>query len=244
MRVFAVVEYVGTNYFGWQKQAKEITIQGQIEGILSKILNTNIIIHGSGRTDAGVHAHGQTFHFDIEKEDVDINQLKYSVNCLLPKDIHIKHMEVAQEDFHARISAKSKLYQYEIHLGKISVFYYPYVEEILCPFDTKKFEQALDMFVGTHDFRNFTSKEDEEGFSFERTIYSIVVDKCNKHLIINLHGTGFMRYMIRFIIGTAIAYARGQIELDYITSRLDSETREISAYKASAKGLVLKEVVY
>lgn len=244
MRIFAIVEYVGTNYYGWQKQVKQVTIQGQIEGILSKILNTNINIHGSGRTDAGVHARGQTFHFDVQKDNVDVKQLMYSLNCLLPSDIHIRHMEEVAEDFHARISAKSKLYQYEIHLGKISVFYYPYVEEILYQFDVKKFEQALDMFVGTHDFRNFTSKEDEEGFSFERTIYSIVVDKCNEHLIINLHGTGFMRYMIRFIIGTAIAYARGQIDLDYIKSRLDSEKREISAYKASAKGLVLKEVVY
>lgn len=244
MRVFAVVEYVGTNYFGWQKQAKEITIQGQIEGILSKILNTNIIIHGSGRTDAGVHAHGQTFHFDIEKEDVDINQLRYSLNCLLPKDIYVKSMNVVADDFHARISAKSKIYQYDIHLGKVSVFYYPYVEEILFPFDVDKFEKALYTFIGTHDFRNFTSKEDEEGFSFERTIYSIVINRNQDLLTINLHGTGFMRYMIRFIIGTAIAYARGQIELDYIISRLNSETREISAYKASAKGLVLKEVVY
>lgn len=243
-RVLMIVEYNGSCYFGWQKQVKEISIQSVIEETLSKILNTEINIQGSGRTDAGVHAFGQTFHFNIEKENVDLNQLMYSLNCLLPKDIHIKSVKQVEDDFHARISAKSKKYEYNIHLGKSSVFDYPFVEEILVPFDEEKFYKALSYFVGKHDYRNFTSKEDEVGFSFEREIYSIDTKKIENKITITIHGNGFMRYMIRFIIGTAIAFAKGQIELDFITSRLDNSDRQITCYKAASKGLFLKEVIY
>jgi tRNA pseudouridine(38-40) synthase len=121
---------------------------------------------------------------------------------------------------------------------------YPFVEEILVPFDEEKFYKALSYFVGKHDYRNFTSKEDEVGFSFEREIYSIDTKKIENKITITLHGNGFMRYMIRFIIGTAIAFAKGQIELDFITSRLDNPDRQITCYKAASKGLFLKEVIY
>ena len=117
-RILMEVEYNGASYYGWQKQIKEISIQSVIEGVLSKILNKETIISGSGRTDAGVHAYGQTFHFDVEKDNIDINQLLYSMNCLLPDDIRIKNVKDVANDFHARISAKSKIYEYNIHIGK------------------------------------------------------------------------------------------------------------------------------
>ena len=244
-RILMEVEYIGSSYFGWQKQIKEISVQSVIEGVLSKILNTDIHIYGSGRTDAGVHAYGQTFHFDIEKENVDINQLMYSTNCLLPKDIRIKNAKFVVSDFHARISAKSKIYEYNIHIGKSDVFTYPYVEEILVPFNINKFNEALSYFKGEHDFKNFTSKEDEEGFSFVREIYDIKVVNNDNKIKILLHGNGFMRYMIRYIIGTCIAYAKGQIDLDFIISRINCVgERQITCYKASSKGLFLKEVIY
>ena len=243
MRVLVTCEYDGGKYFGWQKQVNEISVQSTIENVISKILNCPTVIHGSGRTDAGVHAHGQTFHFDINKT-VDINQLLYSCNCLLPKDIRLKSIIEVDDDFHARISAKEKTYVYRIKIGKSNVFEYPYVEEILVPFDEEKFARSLSLFVGEHDFRNFTSKEEEEGFSFVRHIYNINIEKEKDIISISLNGNGFMRYMIRFIVGTCIAFAKGQIDEEYILSRIDSKDRKISCNKANSKGLFLKEVKY
>lgn len=243
MRILVTVEYDGSKYYGWQKQVSDISVQSVIEGVLSRILNSQISIQGSGRTDAGVHAYGQTFHFDVDKE-VDINQLMYSSNCLLPKDIRFKHIMCVNDDFHARISAREKTYEYHIKLGKSSVFDYPFVEEILVPFDENRFYEALTLFVGEHDFRNFTSKEEEEGYSFVRNIYDIKYNKEDNVISISLTGNGFMRYMIRFIIGTCIAYGKGQIDKEYIVSRLDNSERNIVCYKASSKGLFLKEVKY
>ena len=244
IRVLMEVEYIGFSYCGWQKQPNGVSVQSAIEQVLSKILNADIHIYGSGRTDAGVHAYGQVFHFDIDKENVELNQLMYSTNCLLPSDIRIKNVKEVENNFHARINAKSKIYEYNIHLDKSDVFTFPYVEEILVPFNIDKFIEALNYFKGQHDFRNFTSKEEEEGFSFVREIYDINVEINDNKIKISLHGNGFMRYMIRYIIGTAIAYAKGQIDLDFITSRIDNDERKITCYKASSKGLFLKEVIY
>ena len=105
MRLLCQVSYKGTNYQGWQKQIDTPTVQGTIEKVLSQILNSEINIYASGRTDAGVHAQKQYFHFDINK-DVDINRLKYSANCLLPKDIYINSIKPVSDYFHARYSAK------------------------------------------------------------------------------------------------------------------------------------------
>ena len=105
MKLLCCVTYKGTEYQGWQKQPGTPTIQGEIEKVLSQILNSEINIQGSGRTDAGVHAENQYFHFETEKE-IDLDRLRYSANCLLPKDIFIKSISKVNDDFHARYSAK------------------------------------------------------------------------------------------------------------------------------------------
>ena len=110
MRLLGQVSYKGTNYQGWQKQKNALTIQEEIEKVLSKILNSKIEINGSGRTDAGVHAQRQYFHFDVKKNDIDLDRLRYSANCLLPKDIFINSIKAVSDDFHARFSAKGKTY--------------------------------------------------------------------------------------------------------------------------------------
>jgi len=131
MKLLAIVEYLGTSYHGWQKQINANSVQEEIEKVLSQILNTEINIYGSGRTDAGVHAKGQTFHFEVNKE-VDLAKLLYTSNMLLPNDIHIKEMKEVDNDFHARYSAKKKVYEYLINRGDKNPFifgrtlYYPY----------------------------------------------------------------------------------------------------------------------
>lgn len=245
MKIFGVVEYNGTKYQGWQKQVGAKTIQHEMEKVISKVLNTPTVVFGSGRTDAGVHALAQTFHFSTEKEHLDLNLLMHSFNCLLPEDIQIISLQFVNKDFHARLSAKAKIYEYRIHIGKTSVFSYDFEEEVFLPFDKELFKQALALFIGEHNFQNFTSKEDDDD-DFVREIYSIRVITDEKNIRVEFKGDGFMRYEIRYLIGTAIAVAKGQIGLDFIKTRLDpvDKERKIVSYKAASKGLFLKEVIY
>ena len=115
MKILAKVQYLGTKFYGWQKQIDTPTVQEEIEKVLSKILDYEVNIYGSGRTDAGVHAKGQTFHFELKK-DFDLNKLKYAFNSLICDDIHIDYFKVVNEDFHARFSATGKHYCYYINL--------------------------------------------------------------------------------------------------------------------------------
>ena len=242
MKILAKVSYLGTNYHGWQIQPNGLTIQEVIESTLSKILNTPTKIYGSGRTDAGVHALNQAFHFELNK-DFDLERLKYSLNSLLPDDISINSLDKVSDDFHARFSAKKKHYQYRINTLKKNPFlyqttaYYPY------PFDMTKFMQALDLFVGEHNYQNFTSKEEDED-SYKREIYDIKVVVEEEYISVDLIGNGFMRYMIRDIIGTCLAVASGKEELTYITDRLDTDKDMHTAYRASPEGLFLIDVIY
>lgn len=245
MRILAKVSYKGTNYQGWQKQINAPTIEEEIEKVLSKILNTPTNIYGSGRTDAGVHAVNQTFHFDVSK-DIDLGKLKYSANCLLPKDIYIKNMEIVDESFHARYSAKKKIYQYIIHFNTRDVFNNDLKATILEKCDIDILKKSLLLFKGEHNYSNFTSKEEDEN-NFVRTIYQIDTkyDESKEDLIITLEGNGFMRYMIRFIVGTCIAISQNKEDISFIKDRLDSkEERNIVSYKAPSEGLYLLDVIY
>ena len=241
MKILAKVQYLGTKFYGWQKQIDTPTVQEEIEKVLSKILDYEVNIYGSGRTDAGVHAKGQTFHFELKK-DFDLNKLKYAFNSLICDDIHIDYFKVVNEDFHARFSATGKHYCYYINLKEKTPFnyqtslYYPY------PFDEDLFTEALRLFVGKHDFRNFTSKEEDEK-NFMRNIYMIEVMK-EEFIEVHFYGDGFMRYMIRNVIGTALAVASKKENLNYISSKLDTKERDITSHKANSEGLCLLDVMY
>ena len=142
MRVFGIVSYKGTKFLGWAKQPKVITVQGEIEKALSQVLNTETLIYGSGRTDAGVHALAQTFTFDINK-DVDLNKLCFSINRMIDKDIKILSFTQVEDDFHARFSAKRKTYMYKIRLGVKDPFENEYQYVYPFSFDFDLFSKAL-----------------------------------------------------------------------------------------------------
>lgn len=245
MRYFAVVSYRGTNYCGWQKQtvSKLPSIEETIESVLSRILNSEIKIYGSGRTDAGVHALGQTFHFDVDKE-VDTKKLMHSVNELLPKDIRILELKTVDEKFHSRFSAVAKTYIYKIRNAKTSSAFHSDLEWTLGqPLDIKKMREAAEVFKGEHNFQNFTSKEvDEQKFS--RNIGDICIFSENSEVEISLTGNGFMRYMVRMIVGNLVQVGLGKLAACDIRDALESPIRKPSSYKAPAYGLYLKEVKY
>ena len=245
MRLLCQVSYKGTNYQGWQKQKDAPTIQEEIEKVLSKILNSEINIQGSGRTDSGVHAQRQYFHFDVEK-DIDIDRLRYSANCLLPKDIFINEIRKVDDDFHARYSAKSKTYTYILRLDERNPFNYDLETIYPLPINVNLLIIALKQFEGTHNFQDFTSKEEDED-GFIRTIYSVepTYIEQTKQFIVTFKGNGFMRYMIRNMVGTALAIASQKEKEDFIIYHLSKkETREIVSYKAAPEGLYLVDVNY
>lgn len=242
MKLKAVVEYKGSRYFGYQKQDNALTIQEEIEKVISKILNVKTSIYASGRTDAGVHAKGQVFHFEVNKE-VDLDKFRYSLNCVLPNDIHIISLEEVSDDFHARFSAKSKEYQYIIKVNENDPFSNELTYNYLRNLDKSKLEYILTKFNGKKNFQNFTSKEeDEDGFIREVKI-DVTYDK--DLIIIHFVGNGFMRYMIRYIVGCSLAFCEGKISEDVIDKRLtDFSSREIVPFKAPPQGLYLLKVNY
>ncbi len=243
MRIKAIVEYNGKNYQGWQKQVEAPTIQEEIEKCISKILDQETVIYGSGRTDTGVHAKGQVFHFDVFK-DIDLDKFRYSLNRVLPIDIYVKELEIVDNSFHSRFSLKDKIYTYRIHfkekcpLERDNVY--------LCPFPTniEVFKNALSLFVGKHNFKNLTSKEEDEN-NFVRNIYSIDFSNEGSILCVTFSGDGFMRYMIRDIVGVSLAVAQGKENFEYLEDLLlEGQERNIVSYKAPAEGLTLEKVNY
>lgn len=244
MRIFAIVSYHGRNYAGWQKQPNALTVQEVIEKELSKYFNREVTIYGAGRTDAGVSAIAQTFHFDIDVDELNIDKLIYSLNKMLPDDIEIVSMEEVEADFHARFSAKGKIYAYTIEFKGKDPFWFERVYLFPKPFDHELFKEALEKFVGVHNFKNFTSKEEDQD-NFIREIYSITPSVDEQTAVVVFHGNGFMRYMIRFIIGYALAIACNKYDISTIDDLLDDNSdRHIVSEKAPATGLELVAVEY
>ncbi len=241
MRYKAVVKYVGTNYYGWQKQRNEITIQSVLEEKLSTYFNKEVIVHGSGRTDRGVHAYGQVFHFDARQ--VAVSKLRYNLNKMLPSDIEIVKITKCDEAFHARLSAKSKTYEYVVVAKAKDPFLAPYTLLYYYPVYLEKLQEAAALFVGKHNFQNFTNKGDDF-FNYVREIYTINIKKTGAKYVFTLQGNGFMRSQIRMIIGAILAYNEGKLTLEQINNLLKSDVRTIVSHKAPAHALFLKTVEY
>ena len=242
MRYLAVVSYEGTNYGGWQIQPNSISVEEEIEKVLSKILNTPTKIYGSGRTDKGVHALGQTFHFDA-KEILDLGKFKYSLNSLLPNDIHILSLNVVNDDFNARFAVKNKTYEYRLNTGEYDLFKRNLESQFLRNLDVNKMKECLPIFIGEHCFQNYTSKEDDED-NFIRTIYDFSLSENYGHLVFKITGNGFMRYMVRIIIGSLIEVGLSHLTMDDLKKALLNKERNVMPYKASPNGLYLVNVSY
>ena len=245
MRYFAIVSYRGTCYCGWQKQtvSKLPSIEETIEKVLSRLLSTDIKIYGSGRTDAGVHALGQTFHFDSIK-DLDLSRFMHSMNELLPKDIRVLEFKKVADDFHARFNALGKTYIYKIRNAKVSNAFKSDLEYTLGQkLDVEKMVEASKVFIGEHNFQNFTSKEEDEQ-NFVRNIKDIAINCKDDNIEISLTGNGFMRYMVRMIVGNLIQIGLGKLTKEDIKNALENKERKPSSHKAPGHGLYLKEVIY
>ena len=246
MRYFMTFSYDGTNYKGYQKQPGKKTIQNTIEDILFKLNGEqDVNVCATGRTDAGVHALNQKAHFDLNK-DIDESKLKDSLNKMLPDDIYIKSIEKTTPDFHARYCVKAKEYIYKINLGEYNPIEKNYVYQFNKRLDINGMERALKYLEGEHNFKSFTKSTDEIN-DYTRTILqtSIARDiKNSNEIIISLVGTGFLRYMVRNIVGLLIEIGEGKRKSEDVFEILASENREAAGITAPPNGLYLKDVFY
>lgn len=241
MRYLMTFSYDGTNFSGYQKQPYKRTIQEEIEKVLSKINNSQISISASGRTDAKVHAINQKAHFDTDKE-WNLNTLYNSLNKLLPSDIHIKKIEIVNSDFHARFNVKKKIYVYKINLDEYNPLDRNYIYQYNKCLNIDKIKEATKYLIGEHDFTSFTKLDEPKDCI--RTIYNIDIKLDNNIMLLRFEGNGFLRYMVRNMVGTLIAVGENKIEPIYIEEILKSKNRANAFLTAPPEGLYLENVFY
>lgn len=247
------IEYIGTNYRGWQTQKKNkpkknsktelVTIQETIEKILRRILQEDISLICSGRTDAGVHAKEQCVNFKTNSE-ISLNKLKKALNSLLPNDIIIKSAKRVRANFHARYDAKSKIYRYLIlNRGHGSVFMRETALHLYRPLAIEPMRRAAKILKGRHDFKSFQATDKVEKNSI-RTIKAISVKKRGNLIMIDIEADGFLWNMVRNIVGTLLEIGRGKIKEASIKKILRAKMRKYAGPTAPARGLCLLRVVY
>ncbi len=235
MKYMMIISYDGSKFHGFQRQNNIRNVQGYLEENLSKILNEEIIIKGSGRTDAGVHAYYQVVHFETNK---DINNLKNKLNNIL-EDIKVKKIKKVDNSFHARHSVKSKIYLYKIDLSnKRDSNYYLKVNYRL---NINKMQEASKIFIGTHDFENFVAGIRED---YTSTINKIKFYRFNKVLYIKFMGYGFYRYMVRNLVGALLEIGKGKLSIEELNDILNNKDNKRRLPTSSPNGLYLYKINY
>lgn len=246
MRYLITFSYDGSSFFGYQKQPKMRTIQGELEKILKEInANKKVEVYASGRTDAGVHALNQKAHFDLDIE-ITSDKLLKAMNSLLPEDIYIKKVERVSDNFHARFNAIGKEYVYLINLGEYDPIERNYVYQYNKKLDVVEMERALKYLEGTHNFKSFT-KTDEEKDDYVRTLSQTNLIRDTKDvnkITLVFVGTGFLRYMVRNMVGTLIEVGEGKRKSEEIITILNNQDRTSAGKTANPEGLYLKNVFY
>lgn len=245
-----LIQYDGTDFHGWQVQENDRTIQGELERVIGMLADTEVTVIGSGRTDAGVHAEGQVANVHINGGKFTPEKLKQAINGNLWRDIRIMKVEKAPDDFHARFSAKRKTYLYRvINAPVMSPFWRRYAAHEQRPLDVAKMNDAARLFLGEHDWTAFASAQ-AEGESRVRTITDFSVQS---HWDSRAHGSmiefrvtagGFLRYMVRSLVGTLGELGQGRKDFDTIQTAIVTGDRDLAGKTAAAHGLTLLSVEY
>lgn len=239
-----VLEYDGGRYDGWQKQGNtEQTIQGKIEHVLERMAGRAVEVHGSGRTDAGVHALAQVanFHADVKMTEEEIRNY---LNQYLPEDIRVKTVELAAERFHSRLHAQEKTYQYRIEMGeKKQVFERKYIYGLSKELNVEAMERAASILIGEHDFKSFCSNRKTKK-STVRVLNKIELKQQGSRLLIRYTGDGFLYNMVRILTGTLIEVGLEQRKAEEMKEILDARDRNAAGFTAPAEGLFLEKVCY
>jgi tRNA pseudouridine38-40 synthase len=243
------IQYDGTDFHGWQVQENDRTIQGEIERVISSIEGEPVRVVGSGRTDAGVHAEGQVANVILNKPYTP-NKLQRAINGNLWRDIRIINVEEVPDEFHARFSAKQKTYVYRVvNAPFMSPFWRRFAHHEARPLDMAKMTDAARHFLGEHDWTAFASAH-SDGESRVRDIKSLNItsswdDRAKAALIeFEISANGFLRYMVRSIVGTLIEVGRGVRDIEAVQTAIVTGDRKYCGDTATAKGLTLLKVDY
>lgn len=239
MRYLIKFSYDGTKFHGFQRQNDVKNVQGTLERVLSDVFESDIVIKGSGRTDAGVHANGQCAHFDIDKkitkEDINI------INRILNDEIVIKSYKLVRNDFHARHDVKRKKYIYKLNIGDFDKTKEGYCYQKRLKLDFSLMKRTMNLFVGTHDFRNFVSGP---RLDYTTTIYKTKIKRKGDMVLFEFVGIGFYRYMVRHLVGAVIDVGRGKAKVSDVERMIENPLLEKNLSVVPAEGLYLVEVKY
>lgn len=241
-----IISYDGTDFGGWQSQPNSTCVQELIEKALSTITRHPSEVIGSGRTDAGVHALGQVAHFHTN-HPIDKEKTLYSLNALLPKEIRILELTEAEEGFHARFSAKGKIYHYNLHLDLIQdPFKRKYALHVLHRVNIEAMKEAAKHCIGTHDFSSFANEQAKGSASKDavRTLHRLDVVEVEGGVRLEFEGTGFLYKMIRNIVGTLLEVSGGKRAPEEIARILSAKDRKEAGKAADPHGLFLVKVLY
>ena len=242
MRFLATISYDGSPFYGYQKQPNKRTVQEELELVLTRINHEKVLVHASGRTDRGVHARNQKIHFDLSVHMTE-NEVKKAMNSLLPPDLYVKEVERVNDNFHARFDVKKKEYCYFINTKEYDPIQKNYVYQYNDFLDLNRMKEASSYLIGEHNFLSFT-KVDEEKETYVRTIYEIKMEEKDGVIMISFLGDGFMRYMVRNMVGTLIEVGSGKREPEEIKTILEQQDRRCAGKTAPACGLYLNKVIY
>lgn len=241
--VMLVVEYDGTRFSGFQKQKNGRTVQEEIELALATILRKKVFVIPAGRTDSGVHARGQVVNFKTDTK-IPLAKLMKALNTYLPADIAVKSVREVPPDFHARYSAKRKIYSYRIWLDEaMSPLERFYVTHYPHRLNVRRIKEASKLLAGRHDFRCFQARA-RDGRTSVRTLYRIEVKKKGSYLVFTFEGDGFLYNMVRNIVGTLLWVGWGKTTLPAFRKILAAKDRRLAGPTAPPQGLVLEKVIY
>lgn len=241
MRYRGTVMYDGTNYSGWQVQPNGETIQQKLQEALFSLTRQDIQIAGAGRTDSGVHALGQVFHFDCDRQFQDIVR---AINSQLPDDIYVSECEPVADDFHARYDAKWKYYSYNVNTAGYNPLQRNYAWQLCEELDIELMRQAAELFIGEHDFTSFNATKLTEMENQVRTITDLDISEKNGIVSFDVIGAGFMRHMIRMIVGTLVEVGRYNLSVKDVEEILLAKDKEACRFNAPACGLYLVKIGY
>ena len=242
-RIVLIIEYDGTDYVGWQVQPNGVSIQQRIYEAFNKLIGEAPVLHGSGRTDSGVHAMAQVAHFDTECR-IPADKFCYALNTRLPSDIRIKASFEAPLDFHARFDVKKKHYFYRINNAPhASAFTGKYSLHVHYPLDIERLNEAAALFLGEHDFNAFRAAGGNTNTTV-RTVYESEWIKKGTELYYHVTGSGFLYNMVRIMTGTMLRVGLGFEDPDIVSHALSDTKRCFAGDTAPAHGLTLMRVEY
>jgi tRNA pseudouridine38-40 synthase len=238
-----LVQYDGTDFHGWQIQAGARTVQGVLTEALSRLDRRPVTVHGAGRTDRGVHAEGQVATVLLTRE-MSEEEWRRALNANLPPDVRVMAVEFVPPDFHARYSAVSKTYRYTLGIGPVlSPFLYRYAHHFPFPLDVAAMQRALEVIIGEHDFASFGTRE-RPGKTTVRRVYAAHLWQEDDRLHLEITANGFLRYMVRTLMGTLCEIGRGRWRVHDMERILRARDRRVAGPTFPAKGLTLLRVHY